>query len=138
MFINDNNELNLPPALEELSLQLGRVRETTVLPSTLKKLSLDFVGTNDKLLTNSLTYLEIQNCDFFTPTRMVKLLRRLDQLQTLKYSGWKKGEINPAVFEGHPALQKAYTKRLLSSDPWLLWQAGSGKMSSSSSTRSIQ
>jgi hypothetical protein len=136
--INDDNEFNMPSALEELSLQLGRVRETTVLPSTLKKLSLDFVRTNDKLLTNSLTHLEIQNCDFFTPTRMVKLLRRLDQLQTLKYSGWKKGEINPAVFEGHPALQKAYTKRLLSSDPWLLWQAGSGKKSSSSSTSSIQ
>jgi hypothetical protein len=65
---------------------------------------------------------------------MVKLLRRLDQLQTLQYSGWKAGAIDPAEFKDHPTLQKAYTKRLIASDPWLLWQAGSSEKSSSSSS----
>jgi hypothetical protein len=136
--INEANDLHLPPALEVLCLRRGRVRDTTVLPSTLKKLSLQHVSTNDKWITDSLTHLEIQSCGIFTPTRVVKLLRRLDQLQTLQYSGWKTGAIDPAEFEGHLTLQKAYTKRLISSDPWLLWEAGSSRKSSSSSSSSIQ
>jgi hypothetical protein len=137
-YMNDKNDLNLPPALEELSLFGGRVRDTTVLPSTLKKVSLRHVVTNDKWLSVPITQLEIESCDFFTPTRMTNLLRRLNQLQTLAYSGWRNGAIDPAEFDSHPTLQEAYTKRLPSSDPWLLWQAGSSKKSSSSSSSSIQ
>jgi hypothetical protein len=109
-----------------------------VLPSTLKKVSLRHVVTNDKWLSVPITQLEIESCDFFTPTRMTNLLRRLNQLQTLAYSGWRNGAIDPAEFDSHPTLQEAYTKRLPSSDPWLLWQAGSSKKSSSSSSSSIQ
>jgi len=132
--INDTYDLNLPPALEELCLKIGRVRATTVLPPTLKILSLRHVGTADNWPSGPLTHLEIHSCAWLTPTRMVKLLRRLDQLQTLQYSGWKAGAIDPAEFKDHPTLQKAYTKRLIASDPWLLWQAGSSEKSSSSSS----
>lgn len=126
-------DLHLPPALEELSLQSGSISDIKTLPATLEKISLRDVDTKGQWLPPRLIHLEIQSCDAVTPTRMANLLRRLDQLRTLDYSGWKRGELDPAEFEAHPTLQQAHTRRLIHSDPWLVWQAGSGKNARSAS-----
>lgn len=123
-------DLHLPLALEQLSLQSGSISDIKTLPASLEKISLRDVDTKGQWLPPRLTHLEIQSCDRFTPTRMADLLRRLNQLRTLDYSGWKRGELDPAEFEAHPTLQQAHTKRLIHSDPWRVWQAGSGKSAS--------